>query len=134
MTEYTGRVSVNVVENDGEFLVAFDEEDECWEFHGGKEEVQEGEPEGIRETAYRESEEEFGFTRDELNVLKVGESFPSKRDDSWTLVPLHMKASNREIEFTGNEEHIEYSWIKLADLEDYQGPGMRRALEHLDLL
>jgi 8-oxo-dGTP pyrophosphatase MutT (NUDIX family) len=125
MTEYTGEVTVNVVENSGEYLLAERSKDNKWEFVGGK--VEEGET--IEEAALRELEEETGL---QAEVIEVNGSYPSADNPEWELVPVHMKSYNRDVELA--DEHLQYDWIKPEEISEYDTLGQKKALELLDLM
>lgn len=125
MTEYTGEVTVNVVENNGEYLLAERSKDNKWEFVGGK--VEEGET--IEEAALRELEEETGL---QAEVIEVNGSYPSADNPEWELVPIHMKSYNRDVELA--DEHLQYDWIKPEEIQNYDTLGQEKALELLDLI
>lgn len=126
MTEYTGRVSVNVIQYEDRYLLAKRSKDGLWEFIGGKEEKTDT---GIKQTAVREAEEEFGI---EPKPVKVGESYQSKRDSRYRLVPVYMEAESLEVEM--KDEHLAYEWISLEEFENYDTKGQKQALENLDLV
>jgi len=125
MTEYTGEVTVNVVENNGEYLLAERSKDNKWEFVGGK--VEEGET--IEEAALRELEEETGL---QAEVIEVNGSYPSADNPEWELVPVYMKSYNRDVELA--DEHLQYDWIKPEEIQNYDTLGQEKALELLDLI
>jgi 8-oxo-dGTP pyrophosphatase MutT (NUDIX family) len=125
MAEYTGEVTVNVVENNGEYLLAERSKDNKWEFVGGK--VEEGET--IEEAALRELEEETGL---QAEVIEVNGSYPSADNPEWELVPVHMKSYNQNVELA--DEHLQYDWIKPEEIQNYDTLGQEKALKLLDLI
>lgn len=131
MTEYTGRVAAVAVENDGEYLIAFDSSDECWEFPGGKEEVERDD--SIVDTGKEEIREEFGYAKSNLEYVRTGDSFPSQRGSEYEIVPLLMKAPHRDISIA-SDEHDNYRWEKADQIPYEDGPGMREVAENLDLI
>lgn len=126
MTKYTGRVSVNVIQYEDRFLIAKRSKDNLWEFIGGKEEVSDS---SIKDTAVRESKEEFSI---EPEPLDTGEPYQSRRDSKWTLVPVYMRADSLKVDM--KDEHLDYEWIKLEEFEKYETKGQKTALENLNLL
>lgn len=125
MTEYTGEVTVNVVENNSEYLIARRTSDQKWEFVGGK--VEQGET--VKEAAIRELEEETGL---EGEVVEISGSYPSRAAPEWTLRPVHMRAESREVDLS--REHDRYEWIDLDDIKDFDTLGQEKSLELLGLL
>lgn len=126
MVEYTGRVSVNVIECEGRFLIAKRSKDRLWEFIGGKEEENDR---SIKDTAVREAEEEFGIKPE---PIRTGESYPSERDSRYMLVPVYMELESLEVEM--RDEHLDYEWIALEEFNSYETEGQRQALENLDMV
>lgn len=125
MAEYTGEVTVNVVENNGEYLFAERSKDNKWEFVGGK--VEEGET--IEEAALRELEEETGL---QAEVIEVNGSYPSADNPEWELVAIHMKSYNRDVQLA--DEHNQYDWIEPDEISKYDTLGQQKALELLNLI
>jgi 8-oxo-dGTP diphosphatase len=125
MPEYTGEVTVNVVENNGEYLLAERSKDKKWEFVGGK--VEQGET--IEEAALRELEEETGL---QAEVIEVNGSYPSADNPEWELVTVHMKSYSREVELA--DEHLQYDWIQPEEINEYDTLGQEKALKLLNLI
>ena len=125
MINYTGEVTVNVVENNGEYLLAERSRDNKWEFVGGK--VEAGET--IKEAALRELKEEVGL---QAKIIEVNGSYPSADNPEWELVPVHMKSYSRDVELA--DEHLQYDWIKPEEISEYDTLGQEKALELLDLI
>jgi 8-oxo-dGTP pyrophosphatase MutT (NUDIX family) len=125
MINYTGEVTVNVVENNGEYLLAERSRDNKWEFVGGK--IEAGET--IEEAALRELKEEVGL---QAEVIEVNGSYPSADNPEWELVPVHMKSYSRDVELA--DEHLQYDWIKPEEISEYDTLGQEKALELLDLI
>jgi mutator protein MutT len=125
MINYTGEVTVNVVENNGEYLLAERSRDNKWEFVGGK--VEAGET--IKEAALRELKEEVGL---QAEVIELNGSYPSADNPEWELVPVHMKSYSRDVELAN--EHLQYDWIEPEEISEYDTIGQEKALELLDLI
>ena len=102
MINYTGEVTVNVVENNGEYLLAERSRDNKWEFVGGK--VEAGET--IKEAALRELKEEVEL---QAEIIEINGSYPSADNPEWELVPVHMESYSRDVELAN--EHLQYDWI-----------------------
>jgi 8-oxo-dGTP pyrophosphatase MutT (NUDIX family) len=100
--EHTGRVAATVIprtQEGSEYLVAWRVDHEMWEFVGGKEEYREnGDREGLKETAEREIEEELGL---EIEAEEVAEDY-SWEAGGHEIVPV--MASH---DYTDIEEHLE---------------------------
>lgn len=125
MINYTGEVTVNVVENNGEYLLAERSRDNKWEFVGGK--VEAGET--IKEAALRELKEEVGL---QAEIIEVNGSYPSADSSEWELVPVYMKSYSRDVELA--DEHLQYDWIEPEEISEYDTLGQEKALELLDLI
>jgi 8-oxo-dGTP diphosphatase len=125
MINYTGEVTVNVVENNGEYLLAERSRDNKWEFVGGK--VEAGET--IKEAALRELKEEVEL---QAEIIEINGSYPSADNPEWELVPVHMKSYSRDVELA--DEHLQYDWIEPEEISEYDTLGQEKALELLDLI
>jgi 8-oxo-dGTP diphosphatase len=125
MINYTGEVTVNVVENNGEYLLAERSRDNKWEFVGGK--VEAGET--IKEAALRELKEEVEL---HAEIIEINGSYPSADNPEWELVPVHMESYSRDVELAN--EHLQYDWIEPEEISEYDTLGQEKALELLDLI
>ncbi|MBY6294317.1 NUDIX domain-containing protein [Nanohaloarchaea archaeon H01] len=125
MINYTGEVTVNVVENNGEYLLAERSRDNKWEFVGGK--VEAGET--IKEAALRELKEEVEL---QAEIIEINGSYPSADNPEWELVPVHMESYSRDVELAN--EHLQYDWIEPEEISEYDTIGQEKALELLDLI
>jgi 8-oxo-dGTP diphosphatase len=125
MINYTGEVTVNVVENNGEYLLAERSRDNKWEFVGGK--VEAGET--IEEAALRELKEETGL---QAEIIEVNGSYPSADNPKWELVPILMNSYTRNVELS--DEHLQCEWIKPEEIQNYDTLGQKKAFELLDLI
>jgi len=125
MINYTGEVTVNVVENNGEYLLAERSRDNKWEFVGGK--VEAGET--IKEAALRELKEEVEL---HAEIIEINGSYPSADNPEWELVPVHMESYSRDVELAN--EHLQYDWIEPEEISEYDTIGQEKALELLDLI
>lgn len=98
----------------GEFLIV--REGQRWQAVGGRLESGEKLEEGLR----RETEEETGIKDLEIGkVIHVDEWFSKPEGELKHIVALFFicKTSNDEVVLS--EEHQEFAWIKVADLESY---------------
>ena len=97
----------------------------CWEFPGGGLEDEKPE-EGVR----RELEEELDL-RPEIVRAAGAVEYESDHGIHKTYVFL---AETSETEFDLSKEHKDYRWIKLSQLDRFEGhPGNRAYVEALDL-
>lgn len=119
------QVAVDVVRNDDdEYLLAKRTKDSKWEFVGGKVE----EDENLDEAALRELKEETGLKGE---ILKVNGSYPSPVDSKYILCPVLIESNSKDVAL--GEEHSQYEWIELSELDGFDTAGQSRALELLNL-
>lgn len=127
--EYTGKVAAVVIpDNSGnEYLIAKREDNEDWEFPGGKQHTDET----LLETAEREIREELDL---KIETEKTAENH-SYKGGGYDIIPVLAEISEEDFEIK-LVDHTDYRWIrpeKLGELEIYL-KNEKKCLEAFDLL
>lgn len=143
MTKYsedTTDVVVLVLRNRAEdgnyYLLAKDRGNDFWEFIGGK--IKKGEP--LKEAVFRElnDEIELDCERDDMEIVRTGESFESPENPVFDLHPVLVEIPGNIAWDLGDKdlsrEHTSLEWIRLEEIDSYETLGEKKALEKLGIL
>lgn len=123
-----GDVALAVPENNGEFIILQRSKNTSssglWSFPGGR-----IEDETEEEAALRELKEETGL---EGEIVEEGTCYISSGElGYWRVFPFLVEASG---EVVLNEEHSDFDWRKVSELEELETLGDLRSLENLGVI
>lgn len=107
-------VKAVIKRTDGKFLIV--RENKRWQAVGGRLEKGEKLEDGLR----RETQEETGITELEIGkIIHVDEWFSKPEGDLKHIVALFFLCSVSSDEVTLSDEHQEFAWVNVDDLEQY---------------
>jgi len=84
-----------------------------WDVPGGRINAEEPILEGLR----REVMEESGLTIKPGRVLGVFETFPTIKGEACHIVRVYYEATLQTLEVVLSQDHAEFAWVTVADLE-----------------